>query len=109
MLFLIIETMEGCLYKENDDYYLITNIANYNILVLNFETLTTKFISKDNFKYDIVDYNTNNIKMLLDVYEEFKDNIDYSNLKDFNHIIYNDRVYYIRSWIDVFDFAAGHI
>ena len=47
--------------------------------------------------------------MVLDSYDEYKDNINYSNLKDFNQIVYNERIYYIRSWLDVFDFASGRI
>lgn len=101
--------MEGCLYKKDDKYYLINNIAAYYILVLEFETLNSYFISKDKFDYDIIEYNSNNIRMVLDSYDEYKDNINYSNLKDFNQIVYNERIYYIRSWLDVFDFASGRI
>lgn len=101
--------MEGCLYKNNNNYYLITNIASYYILVLEFQTLKSYFISKDTFDndYEIVDYNCDNIQIILN--QDFKDNINYSNLKDFNQIIYNKRIYYIRSWFDVFEFASGNL
>ena len=101
--------MEGCLYKNNENYYLINNIATYNILVLEFETFRSYFISKDNFDYEIIEYNSDNIQQILDNYSEFKDYIDYTFLKDFNQITYNNRIYYFRSWNDVFNFAAGRI
>jgi hypothetical protein len=61
----------------------------------------------DNFK--LVEYNSSNIKLILDDFEEFKDLIDYSNLNDFNTIIYNDKNYIIKTWKDLFNFVAGRI
>lgn len=99
--------MEGCLYKYNDKYYYINNIASHNMLALEFGTFKSCFIKKDNDNYEIIDFNPDNIQQLLDDYDEFKNYINYSNLKDFNQIDYNERNYYIRSWLDVFNFAAG--
>jgi hypothetical protein len=101
--------MEGCLYMNEENYYLITNIASYNILAVEFGTFKSCFIEKENFNYKIIDYNSNNVKLLLDNYEEFRDYINYDDFKDFNLINYNNRNYYIKSWLDVFNFAAGRI
>ena len=98
--------MEGCLYKNNstDTYYLINSIATYTMLAVEFETFQI-----DNFDYELIQFNLTNIKNLLDKYTEFNSYIDYSNLSDFNIISYNNRNYYIRSWLDVFNFATGRI
>lgn len=103
--------MEGCLYKNNstDTYYLINSIATYTMLAVEFETFKNCFIQIDNFDYELIQFNLTNIKNLLDKYTEFNSYIDYSNLSDFNIISYNNRNYYIRSWLDVFNFATGRI
>jgi hypothetical protein len=100
---------EGCLYKGNDNYYLISSIASYTMLVVEFETFKNCFIQIEDFEYELIDYTPDNIKELLDNYNEFKDYINYSSLNDFNIISYNNKNYYIRSWLDVFNFAAGRI
>jgi hypothetical protein len=100
---------EGCLYKGNNNYYLISSIASYTMLAIEFETFKNCFIQKEDFDYELIHYTPNNIKELLDNYEEFKDYINYSALNDFNIITYNNKNYYIRSWLDVFNFAAGRI
>ncbi len=102
---------EGCLYKKDIDntYYLINSIATYTMLAVEFGTFKNCFIQKEEFDYELIEYNPDNIKNLLDNYSEFKDYINYADLKDFNIIIYNDKNYYIRSWLDVFNFAAGRI
>jgi hypothetical protein len=100
---------EGCLYKGNNNYYLISSIASYTMLAIEFETFKNCFIQIEDFNYDYIPYTVHNIKILLDNYEEFKDYIDYSDFKDFNIISYNNKNYYIRSWLDVFNFAAGRI
>ena len=103
--------MEGCLYKNNstDTYYLINSIATYTMLAVEFETFKNCFIQIDNFDYELIQFNLTNIKNLLDKYTEFNSYIDYSDLSDFNIISYNNRNYYIRSWLDVFNFATGRI
>jgi hypothetical protein len=104
--------MEGCLYKKiNEKYYLINSIATYTMLAVEFGTFKNCFISLENFDdfFDLIEYNHTNVKLFLDEYEEFTDYINYSSLKDFNLIIYNNKNYYIRSWLDVFNFAAGRI
>jgi N6-adenosine-specific RNA methylase IME4 len=42
-------------------------------------------------------------------WEVYGNDIHKFNMKDFNIIIYNDKNYYIRSWLDVFNFATGRI
>jgi hypothetical protein len=67
-------------------------------------------MNKDfNDNFELVEYNSSNIKLILDDFEEFKDLIDYSNLNDFNTIIYNDKNYIIKTWKDLFNFVAGRI
>lgn len=102
---------EGCLYKKKNEngLYLINSIATYNMLAVEFGTFKNCFIQKENFDYELIEYTIENIKIVLDNYCEFKDYINYSNMKDFNIIIYNDKNYYIRSWLDVFNFATGRI
>jgi len=99
--------MEGCLYKniETDDYYLIKSVGTHFILVKDFRDLTERFIQKNaiGLNYKLIDYNRTNIKMILDEYDNFRDNINY--LLEFNQIIYNDRKYFIRNWDDVYEFA----
>lgn len=102
---------EGCLYKKISDnsYYLVNSIATYTMLAVEFGTFKNCFLQKEDFEYELIEYNTNNIKTLLDNYCEFRDYINYSDMKDFNIIIYNDRTYYIHSWLDVFNFATGRV
>jgi len=102
---------EGCLYKgnSNDTYYLINSVATYTMLAVEFGSFKNYFIHIENFDYEFIEYNPINIKNLLDKYSEFNGYINYSNLTDFNLISYNNRNYYIRSWLDVFNFAAGRI
>ena len=102
--------MEGCLYQKYDDkYYLINRAATYTVVAVEFESFVSCFIQNENFdeQFKHIEFNSNNIKNLLQNYEEFNDLIDYSSLNDFNRIIYNDKIYIIRSWKDVFNFAAG--
>jgi hypothetical protein len=101
---------KDCLYKDNDNYYLISSIAFDKILAFEFKTFKQFSISIEKFDYKLIDYTPDNIKELLDNYEEFKDNIYYSDLKDFEIISYlnNNKNYYIRSWLDVFNFAKRY-
>jgi hypothetical protein len=104
--------MEGCLYRKCDNkYYLINTIATYNYIAVEFESFISCFIQNENFdiKYELVHFNPYNVKMLLDNYEEFQEFIDYSNLDDFNTITYNQKIYIIKNWKDVFNFVAGRI
>ena len=104
--------MEGCLYRRYDDkLYLISRTATYNYVVVEFETFNSCFIMNKYFNdnFELVEYNSSNIKLILDDFEEFKDLIDYSNLNDFNTIIYNDKNYIIKTWKDLFNFVAGRI
>jgi len=104
--------MEGCLYRRYDDkLYLINRCATYNYIAVEFETFNSCFIQNNNFnsKFELVEYTTSNVKLILDNFEEFKDLIDYSNLNDFYTIVYHDKIYIIKSWKDVFNFVAGRI
>jgi hypothetical protein len=103
--------MEGCLYQKYDEvkYYLITRAATYTVIAVEFESFISCFIQNENFDtyFKQIEFNSTNIKHLLQNYHEFNDLIDYSNLNDFNTIIYNNKVYIIKNWKDVFNFAAG--
>jgi len=100
--------MEGCLYKYADNYYLVSGVASYFIMVKDFANFSERFIQKEEIlnHYNLIDFNSKNVMMLLDTYEKFEDKINYANLKDFHQIIYNDRKYFIRTWNDVYDFIA---
>jgi hypothetical protein len=102
--------MEGCLYKSNDDkYYLIEQIAMYNNIAVEFESFRRCFIQNENFdkNFSLVDFNSENIKILLDNYGGGY--IDYSDLNDFKIITYNRKNYIIENWSDLFDFVAGQV
>ena len=103
--------MEGCLYRRCDKYYLINTIATYNYIAVEFDTFISCFIQNENFdiKYELIDFNAYNVNMLLNNYIEFSDCIDYSNLDDFNTITYNQKIYIIKNWKDIFNFVAGRI
>jgi hypothetical protein len=104
--------MEGCLYRKCDNrYYLINTIATYNYIAVEFDTFISCFIQNENFnvKYELIEFNSNNVKMLLNTYDEFKGYIDYENLDEFNRITYNEKIYIIKNWRDVFNFVAGRI
>jgi hypothetical protein len=100
--------MEGCLYKHvgSDNYYMVCGVGSYFILVKDFNDFGERFIQKDEIalNYKSIDFNSNNVKQLLDNYDRFEGNINYSNLKDFYLIIYNDRKYFIRTWKDIYEF-----
>ena len=101
--------MEGCLYQKYDNkYYLIDQIGMYNYIAVEFESFISCFIQNENFdkKYTLIDFNSENVKKLLESYEGF---IDYSDLSDFNTITYNRKNYIIRDWSDLFDFVAGQV
>ena len=104
--------MEGCLYKQylTDSYYLVSGVASYFILVKDFVIFSERFIQKDEFHmhHSLIDYTPDNIKMLLDSYEKFENNVDYANLKDFYQIIYENRKYFIRTWNDVYEFVINN-
>ena len=63
---------KGCLYKDNDNYYLISSIAFDKILAFEFKTFKQFSIEIEKFDYKLIDYTPDNIKELLDNYEEFK-------------------------------------
>jgi hypothetical protein len=101
--------MEGCLYKRFDDkYYLIDQIGMYNYIAVEFDSFDSCFIQNENFadKYTLIEFNSENIKKLLETYEGY---IDYSDLNDFNTITYNRKNYIIRNWSDLIDFVAGQV
>lgn len=104
--------MEGCLYRKCDNiYYLINTTATYNYIAIEFGSFISCFIQNQNFdvKYDLIEFNSHNVQLLLDNYEEFNGYIDYSNLNDFNTITFNQKIYIIKNWKDLFNFAAGLI
>jgi hypothetical protein len=102
--------MEGCLYKQfsTDSYYLVNGVASYFILVKDFVNFGERFIQKDEIMthYYLIEFNPENVKILLDSYKEFEDNINYTGLRDFYQISYNDRKYFIRNWNDVYNFIV---
>jgi hypothetical protein len=104
--------MDGCLFRNiiTNNYYLVNSIASYNILATEFGTFKGCFIQKDNLdEYELIDYSVDNIKELLNNYDEFIDNIDYNDLNDFKYLNYNNRTYFIRNWRDIYNFVANRI
>lgn len=103
--------MEGCLYRKTIDnrYYLITATATYTYIAVEFETFSNCFIQNENFEkiFENVKFTATNIKQLLDNFDTFNGNIDYSNLDELNQIIYNGRMHIIKNWMDIYNFAAG--
>lgn len=105
--------MQGHLYKSNNDnkYYLIDNVGAYNYIAIEFETFKSLFISIETVENTMIniEFNVENIKNLLDDYKIFEGFIDYDYIETHNYIIYNSRVYVIRNWIDIFNFANKFI
>jgi len=105
--------MQGHLYKSNNDnkYYLIDNVGAYNYIAIEFETFKSLFISIEIVENTMIniEFNVENIKNLLDDYKIFEGFIDYDYIETHNYIIYNSRVYVIRNWIDIFNFANKFI
>lgn len=102
--------MEGCLYKSNNNlsYYLVNNVATYSVIAIEFETFKSRFIAKDILcDFDEIKFCAKNVKDILDNYNEFRDNIIYTWLDDYNEIIYNSKVYIIKNWTNLFNFVAG--
>jgi hypothetical protein len=86
----------------------------YNYIAIEFESFISCFIQNENFydNYSIIDFNSKNVKNLLQQYDEFNEKngfIDYSNLNEFNTITYNQKIYIIKNWSDLFDFVAGQV
>jgi|688.fasta_scaffold760219_2 hypothetical protein len=104
--------MEGCLYKNNDNkYYLINTTATYNHIAVEFETFSSCFIQNENLNetFTKIKFSAKNMQEILDSYDEFNGYIDYSDLNEFNHIAYYNKIYIIRNWTDVYNFVAGRI
>jgi hypothetical protein len=103
--------MEGCLYKKHDtnNYYLVDSVASYFIIVIDLETFKQQFIQKESFEtdYELIKLNSTTIIELLYNYEQFQNEIDVSNFKDFNFIVFNQQKHYIREWKDVYDFIIN--
>lgn len=101
--------MQGHLFKSTNEnnYYLIDNVGAYNYIVIEFQTFKSLFISIETVQSSMIniEFNVENIKKLLNSYEIFERFINYDYLGTKNHIIYNNRMYYIHNWIDVFNFA----
>ena len=101
--------MQGHLFKSTNEnnYYLIDNVGAYNYIVIEFQTFKSLFISIETVQSSMIniEFNVENIKKLLNSYEIFERFINYDYLETKNHIIYNNRMYYIQNWIDVFNFA----
>ncbi len=102
--------MQGEVYKciNTGKYYLINSIGTYNYLVIEFGTFSSRFINIENFTslYQEIKLNTNNLKLLLDNYKVFQNTIDYNNMNEFKHIKYNNRIFIIKNWYEVFNFAG---
>ena len=105
--------MEGCLYKniQTEKYYLLNTVAYYNSIVVDLETFNSCFIQHDDLSnnYEKIEFNSNNLKQLLDKYIDFKNRVDYDNLNDFNYIKYDNIVYNIKNWYDVLNFIASQV
>jgi hypothetical protein len=101
--------MQGQLFKTIDDnrYYIIDNVGAYNCIVVEFATFTSKFLSIEIIQNSMieVEFNNENVKNLLDTYTIFEGSINYEFLESDNYIIYNRIHYYLRNWVDIFNFA----
>lgn len=102
--------MQGEVYKciNTGKYYLINSIGTYNYLVIEFETFSSRFINIENFNslYLEIKLNSNNLKKLLDNYKLFQNTIDYNHMNDFKQIKYNNRIFSIKNWYEVFNFGG---
>lgn len=103
--------MEGCLYQNYDTktYYLINSVASYFIVAIDLETFEQKFIQKDDIEisYELIDFNSRNLIEVLYNYEMFQNQIDISDFKDFDYIVFNNCKYYLRNWNDVYKFILN--
>jgi hypothetical protein len=99
--------MEGSLYYSGSGYYLINSVASFNVIVVEFETFSSKFISKENLQqYDEIKFNAENVKSILDNYSEFRNNIGYDLLDDYNELVFNKKFYIVKNWTGLFNFVA---
>ena len=105
--------MQGELYKDinQNKYYLIDNIGAYNYIVIQFETFKSLFISIDTFQKNMIkiEFNLDNVKILLDTYELFKGRINYNYFNTNDYIVYNNKMLSIKNWVDVFNFVNKYI
>lgn len=104
--------MEGCLYKSNIDsnYYLVNSVASYSVIATEFESFNSKFISIDLLNnFDEIAFCASNVKNILDNYIEFKDNIVYTWLDEYNEITYKSKVFILKNWTNLYNFVAGRI
>ena len=101
--------MEGCLYRNNINYYLVDSVASHFIIIIDLETFKQQFIQKDVIEKDFerIDFNSDNIIELLHSYEMFQNQINMDDFKDFNYMVFDKRKYYIRNWRDVYDFIVN--
>ena len=100
--------MQGQLYRDEcNDYYLIDNVGAYNYIVIKFGCFRSFFMSIDKVDNTMtkIEFNIDNIMNLLEVYPIFNGFIDYDYLESSNYIIYYKTIYYIRNWVDIFNFA----
>lgn len=105
--------MQGHLFKNINDnkYYLIDNVGAYNYIVIEFETFKNMFMSIETVERSMIDveFNIENIKNLLNEYAIFNDLIDYEHFETNNYIIYHNRAFYIRNWVDIYNFVNNII
>jgi hypothetical protein len=106
---MFIHKMEGYLYESNVGYYLINSSATYNVVGIEFGTFENKFITKDDIhtNYSLVQFNGENVKNILDMYDIYLNNIDYSRFDSYNELSYNGKVYIIKGWYDFYKFVSG--
>lgn len=101
--------MEGCLYKSNNslNYYLVNSVATYSVIATEFESFKKRFISKEMLcEFDEIEFCAANVKSILDNYDEFRNNIIYTWLDDYNEITYNSKVYTLKNWTNLYNFVA---
>lgn len=101
--------MIGELFRnnENNKYYLIDNVGAYNYIVIEFETFRNMFMPIELVERTMysIEFNAENVKNLLDDYAAFEGFVIYDYFNSHNYIIYHNKIYYIRNWVDLFNFA----
>ena len=101
--------MEGYLYESNLGYYLINSSATYNVVGIEFGSFENKFITKDDIhtNYSLVQFNSENVKNILDFYDIYKNKINYLRFDSCNELEYNGKIYIIKGWYDFYKFVSG--
>jgi len=100
--------MNNSLYMKDSKYFLITNKGTSYNIALEFLTYNNKIISNDdlNCYYIIIDFNEENLKMIFNNIGIFN-SIDFKDFKEYNYILYYDKIYKLNNWLDVFQFMAN--